>query len=74
MVLLSLVYSQQPRFQRIGRRLIWLKRLLGYVALLFDNFLKPVSWILSGVVVVLRAFGTLLRGRERATEDRPGRE
>jgi hypothetical protein len=73
-VLLSLVYGKQPGFQRIGRRFIWLKRSLGYMALLFDILLKPVSWILSGLVFALRAIGTALRGRGRAIGAHSGRE
>ena len=65
-VLLSLVYGQQPRFQQMGRRLMWLKGFLGYIALLFDHMLKPLSWMLGRVVSVLRACGAR-RGRGRAT-------
>ena len=54
-VLLSLVYGRQPRLQQMGRRVMWLKRSLGYVALLFDYVLTPVSWVVWGVVAFLRA-------------------
>jgi tellurite resistance protein TerC len=54
-VLLSLVYGQQPRLQQLGRRLMWLKRFLGYVSLVFDYLLKPVSWMVWAVVAFLRA-------------------
>jgi len=63
-VLLSLVYGQQPRFQHLGRRLMWLKRFLGYVSLVFDYLLKPVSWMAWAVVAFLRAIDARrVRGR-----------
>jgi len=64
-VLLSLVYGQLRRLQQMGRRMIWLKRFLGYVALMFDYVLKPVSWMAWGVVASLRAIDAR-RGRGRA--------
>src|SRR5216684_2612746 len=65
-VLLSLVYGQQPRLQQLGRRWMWLKRSLGYVALLFDYVLTPISWIVWCIVTFLRAVGAR-RGRGRGT-------
>ncbi len=64
-VLLSLVYGQLPRLQQMGRRMIWLKRFLGYVAVMFDYVLTPVSWMAWGVVAFLRAIDAR-RGRGRA--------
>ncbi len=64
-VLLSLVYGQMSRLQQMGRRMIWLKRFLGYVAVMFDYVLKPVSWMAWGVVAFLRAIDAR-RGRGRA--------
>ncbi len=64
-VFLSLVYGQQPRLQQMGRRLMWLKRFLGYVSLLFDNVFKPLSWMLGSVVAFLRAVGAR-RGHGRS--------
>lgn len=64
-VLLSLVYGQQPRLQEVGRRWVWLKRSLGYVAVMFDFVLQPVSWMAWGVVSLLRAVDAR-RGRGRA--------
>jgi tellurite resistance protein TerC len=63
-VLLSLIYGQQPRLQQMGRRLMWLKWFLGYVALLFDVVLTPVAWIERGGVAILRVIGGR-RGRSR---------
>src|SRR5712692_5984283 len=60
-VLLSLVYGQQPRLQQMGRRWMWLKRSLGYVALLFDYVLTPISWIVWCIVTFLRAVGARRR-------------
>src|SRR6266849_1000831 len=60
-VLLSVVYGQRPSLQQMGRRLMWLKRSLGYVALLFDYVLKPISWIAWGIVTFLRAVGARRR-------------
>src|SRR2546425_724849 len=69
-VVLSLVYGQLPRLQQMGRRLMWLKRFLGYVALMFDYVLKPVSWTVWGVVAFLRAIDAR-RGRGRAAPASP---
>jgi YkoY family integral membrane protein len=65
-VLLSLVYGRQPHLQQTGRRLMWLKRFLGYVSLLFDTVLKPLSWMLGNVVAFLRALAARRR-RGRVT-------
>ncbi len=66
MVLLSLIYGQQPRLQQIGRRLVWLKGFVGYVSLMFDFVLRPVSWIERGVIALFRPMAAR-RGRGRGT-------
>lgn len=72
-VLLSLVYGQQPRLQQMGRRLMWVKRLLGYASLLFDTVLKPLSWMLRSIGAFLRARGAR-RGHSRAAPASSTRE
>ncbi len=72
-VLLSLVYGQKPRLQQMGRRLMWLKRSLGYVALLFDHVFKPLSWMLGSIVALLRAISARRgRGRPAPASSSPG--
>ncbi|HVH31300.1 MAG TPA: tellurium resistance protein TerC [bacterium] len=65
-VLLSLIYSQQRRLQQMGRRMMWLKRSLGYVAVLFDAVLTPVLWMERGGVAILRAIGVRRRRGQAA--------
>lgn len=60
-VLLSLIYGQQPRLQQMGRRMMWLKRFLGYGALLFDAALSPVLWMERSGVAFLRAISARRR-------------
>ncbi len=57
-LVLTLVYGQSPALQRIGRRMMWLKRVLGFVDLLFDYTLKPVGWLIHGVVLVVRGIAS----------------
>lgn len=60
-VLLSLIYGQQPRLRQMGRRMMWLKRFLGYVVLLFDAALSPVLWMERSGTAFLRAISARRR-------------
>jgi tellurite resistance protein TerC len=65
---LSLIYGQLPALQRIGRRMVWLKRALGAIDLLFVYVLKPVSWIVHGAGTGLRATVAAVRARRQAAD------
>ncbi len=68
-LLLTLWYGRSPAFQRLGRRLIWLKRVLGYVDLMFIYVLKPLSWALAGLAALLRVAARAIPGlRPQAAE------
>ena len=59
---LTLWYGRSAAFRRLGRRLIWLKRVLGYVDLLFIYILKPLSWAVAGLAVLFRAAAQMIPG------------
>ena len=61
-LVLTLWYGRSAAFQRLGRRLIWLKRALGYVDLLFIYILKPLSWAVAGLAVLVRAVAQMIPG------------
>jgi len=61
-LVLTLWYGRSAAFQRLGRRLIWLKRALGYVDLLFIYILKPLSWAVAGLAVLFRAVAQMIPG------------
>jgi tellurite resistance protein TerC len=71
MFALSLVYGQLPALQRLGRRMVWLKRFFGAIDLLFVYALKPVSWIVRGAGTGLRATVTAVRTRRHAADSTP---
>ncbi len=61
-LLLTLAYGRSPAFQRLGRRMRWLRRALGYVDLLFVYALRPVAWLLAGVAALVRGVGRAIAG------------
>ncbi len=67
-LLLTLLYGRSATFQAFGRRLRWLKRLLGYVDLVFIYALKPLSWVVAGIVALARYVLTLLPVRPRVKD------
>src|SRR2546427_6689320 len=79
-LILALLYGQLPVLQRLGRRMRWVKRVLGFLDLLFIYTLKPVGWVIHGLLVLLRAILSVLTARrparrraadaEHATSDR----
>ncbi|MDQ7850141.1 MAG: tellurium resistance protein TerC [Armatimonadota bacterium] len=54
-LLLTLTYGRSPTLQRLGQRLRWLRRALGYIDLLFVYALRPLAWLLAGAVALGRA-------------------
>lgn len=64
-LILTLLYSQLPTLQRFGRRMRWVKRVLGYLDLLFIYVLKPVGWVIHGLLAVLRAMLSALAARPK---------
>jgi tellurite resistance protein TerC len=65
-LILTLLYGQYPALQRLGRRVRWVKRALGFVDLLFIYVLKPVGWVIQGLLVLLRAILSVLTARRPA--------
>ncbi len=64
-LLLTLLYGGSRTFQRLGRRFLWVKRVLGYVDLLFIYALKPLGWVFSGLVIFFRALAQVIATRPR---------
>lgn len=54
-LLLTLLYGRSPAFQRIGASFLWLKRVLGFVNLLFIYALRPAAWAFVLLVTFFRA-------------------
>lgn len=67
-LILTFAYGQSPALQRAGRRLVWIRRLLGFVDLLFVFALKPVSWVFHAVVVAVRAVAAFFPARREAAD------
>lgn len=67
-LLLTLLYGRSATFQLIGRRFIWMKRVLGFVDLFFVYALKPLSWVLGGGVAILRPVVLLFATRPTAKD------
>ncbi len=61
-LLLTLAYGRSATLQRLGRRLRWLRRALGYVDLLFVYALRPVAWLLAGAAALVRGVGRAIAG------------
>ncbi|OLD45371.1 MAG: hypothetical protein AUI83_16235, partial [Armatimonadetes bacterium 13_1_40CM_3_65_7] len=59
-LILTLLYGQLPVLQRLGRRMRWVKRALGFLDLLFIYTLKPAGWVIHGLLVLLRAILSVL--------------
>jgi len=53
-LVLTVLYGRSAAFQALGRRLRWLRRVLGYIDLLFIYALKPVGWLFGGVAALAR--------------------
>ncbi len=70
-LLVTLAYGRFVILQRIGARFLWLKRLFGYVSLVFLYVLKPVAWAFSGVAAVTRPLALVLATRTRWGNRRP---
>ncbi len=54
-LLLTLLYGRSAAFRRLGASFTWLKRVLGFVNLLFIYALKPVTWTFLLLVTFFRA-------------------
>lgn len=65
-LLITLFYGRSKAFQRFGTRFIWLKRVFGFLNLVFVYLLKPLTWVLAGVIAVLRALLLLFGARRQA--------
>jgi len=68
-LLLALAYGRSQAFQRLGRRLRWLRRVLGYVELLFAYVLRPFTWALAGATALARGVGRVVSGSRLPTPD-----
>jgi tellurite resistance protein TerC len=64
----TLLYGQSPALRRIGRRFAWLRRVLGYIDLLFIYALRPLAWIGAGIVAVVRTLAQVMAVRPRLTD------
>ncbi|MGH9196821.1 MAG: TerC family protein [Acidimicrobiia bacterium] len=64
-LILTLAYGRYEAFQRVGRHFRWLRRVLGFVSLLFLWALRPLAWLFGGVVFFTRALTLLLGTRVR---------
>ncbi|HEV8338840.1 MAG TPA: tellurium resistance protein TerC [bacterium] len=64
-LLLTLLYGRSAAFQRIGASFLWLKRVLGFVNLLFIYALKPATWLLALLSPIVRALVLLVASRTR---------
>src|SRR5438552_2882468 len=67
-LVVTLLYGGIPALQRIGRRVRWVKRVLGYLDLLFIYALRPVAWVIHGLLVLLRAILAVLTARRHAAD------
>ena len=67
-LVVTLLYGGIPTLQHIGRRGRWVKRALGYVDLLFIYALRPVAWVIHGLLVLLRAILAVLTARRHAAD------
>jgi len=65
-LILTLLYGQLPVLRRLGRRMRWVKRALGFLDLLFIYTLKPAGWLIHGLLVLLRAILSVLTARRPA--------
>jgi len=54
-LLLTLLYGRSATFQRIGASFVWLKRVLGFVNLLFIYALRPFAWFFALLITFFRA-------------------
>ncbi len=70
-LLLTVLYGRSATFRRIGRRFTWLKRVLGYVDLLFILALRPVAWLFAGLAALLRALALVVAPRPTAPDIDP---
>jgi len=68
-LLLTLLYGRSAAFQRLGRSFIWLKRVLGFVDLLFIYALKPLAWAFALLLALLRALAVVVAPRAPADRD-----
>ncbi len=71
-LVLTFAYGQSPAFQRAGRRWVWLRRLLGFVDLLFVYVLKPASWVFHVVAAVVHALAAFFPARREAAKHASG--
>jgi len=67
-LVLTVLYGELPALQRIGRRMLWVKRLLGYFDLLFVYALKPATWVIHGLVVLVRAILAAVSARRHSAD------
>lgn len=65
---LVLLWGRNPGVRRLAANFRWMKRVLGFVDLLFIYALKPFGWILSGIFGLLRAFVLLFITRRQAVD------
>ncbi len=69
-LVLTLLYARSATLQRVGRHFVWVKRVLGFIDLLFTYVLKPAAWVLAGAAALLRAVVLILAPRFRAGRPR----
>lgn len=67
-LILVLLYGALPALQRVGRRMRWVKRVLGYLDLLFIYALRPAAWVIHGLLALLRAILAVLTARRHAAD------
>ncbi|MGH2453460.1 MAG: TerC family protein [bacterium] len=66
---LTLLYGRSETFRRLGASFIWLKRVLGFVSVLFTYALRPVAWIFLLLVTLFRAAALVVAPRRPADLD-----
>lgn len=66
-IVLTVVYGRSAVLQRAGRSFTWLRRVLGFISLLFLYGLKPLTWAFGGSVALVRALAMVFGTRVRLT-------
>lgn len=65
---LTLLWGRSKAVQRFARNFRWLRRVLGFIDLLFIYALKPIAWLFGGSVWLVRSLVFMLTTRRRARE------
>ncbi len=64
-LILVLLYGRFEVLQRLGRRFLWVKRIFGFISLVFRYLLKPLTWLFAGIAAIIRALAILLATRTK---------